>query len=97
MRIARHCIEGWDSPVLAQDYRAAAELLGLSVEAVRDKVRKLEESDPPEQPDAAGECAGDERGIDLREADECRAGARPEGEGQPVVAGQAKASAAHLS
>lgn len=45
LRIARHSGEGWNNPVLAQDYRAAGELLGLSSEAVRDKVMKLDERD----------------------------------------------------
>ena len=43
LRIARHSGEGWSNPILVQDYRAAAELLGLSGEAVRDKVMKLDE------------------------------------------------------
>jgi HD-like signal output (HDOD) protein len=61
LRIARHSGDGWDNPLLAQDYRAAAELLGLSVEAVQDRVRKLEELDPADQPaplDAAFEVPG---------------------------------------
>ena len=45
LRIARHSEEGWNNPVLAQDYRAAADLLGLSPDAIRDKVMKLDESD----------------------------------------------------
>lgn len=45
LRIARHSSDGWGDPVLAQDYRAAAELLGLSEATVEDKVRKLEEWD----------------------------------------------------
>lgn len=46
LRIARHSGGGWDNPAVAQDFRAAAELLGLSVEAVRDKVLRLEEPEP---------------------------------------------------
>ncbi len=46
LRIARHSGGGWDSPALAQDFRAAGDLLGLSVDAVRDKVMRLEEPAP---------------------------------------------------
>jgi HD-like signal output (HDOD) protein len=46
LRIARHSGGGWANPAVAQDFRAAAELLGLSVEAVRDKVLRLEEPEP---------------------------------------------------
>ena len=46
LRIARHSGAGWDSPALVQDFRAAAELLGLSVDAVRDRVMRLEEPEP---------------------------------------------------
>ena len=46
LRIARHSGAGWDNPALVQDYRAAGELLGLSVDAVRDKVMRLEEPEP---------------------------------------------------
>jgi HD-like signal output (HDOD) protein len=42
LRIARHSAASWDNPALSQDLRAAAELLGLSSEAVRVKVRRLE-------------------------------------------------------
>lgn len=54
-RIARHSGEGWTNPWLVQDYRAAADLLGLSSEAVRDKVMKL---DMPEPVDAEATTAG---------------------------------------
>jgi HD-like signal output (HDOD) protein len=46
LRIARHSGAGWDNPALVQDFRAAAELLSLSVDAVRDKVMRLEEPEP---------------------------------------------------
>lgn len=46
LRIARHSRDGWDNPVLVQDFRAAADLLGLSVDALRDKVRRLEAQEP---------------------------------------------------
>jgi HD-like signal output (HDOD) protein len=46
LRIARHSGAGWDHPALAQDFRAAAELLSLSADAVRDRVMRLEEPAP---------------------------------------------------
>jgi HD-like signal output (HDOD) protein len=46
LRIARHSTKGWHGPALAQDLRAAGELLGLSSEAVRDKVMRLEAPSP---------------------------------------------------
>ncbi len=46
LRIARHSGAGWDNPALVQDFRAAAELLGLSADSVRDKVMRLEEPEP---------------------------------------------------
>jgi HD-like signal output (HDOD) protein len=46
LRIARHSGGGWDHPALAQDFRAASELLGLGPDAVRDKVMRLEEEEP---------------------------------------------------
>jgi hypothetical protein len=58
LRIARHSGEGWNNPVLVQDYRAAAELLGLSTEAVVDKVRKLEKWDSEDC-----EASEDEQGL----------------------------------
>ena len=42
LRIARHSAGGWDNQALSQDLRAAAELLGLSSEALREKVMRLE-------------------------------------------------------
>jgi hypothetical protein len=50
LRIARHSVEGWDNPLLAQDFRAAGELLGLSAGAVHDKVMKLDEAVDVEDP-----------------------------------------------
>lgn len=43
LRIARHSSEGWDNPSLDYDFREAADLLGLTPDAVRRKVMKLEE------------------------------------------------------
>jgi len=51
LRIARHSAAGWDNPALSQDLRAAADLLGLSSEAVRDKVMRLEAPSAEEEPD----------------------------------------------
>jgi HD-like signal output (HDOD) protein len=42
LRIARHSEVDWDNPALSQDLRAAGELLGLSSETVREKLRRLE-------------------------------------------------------
>jgi HD-like signal output (HDOD) protein len=45
-RIARHSAGGWSNPALAQDLRAAADLLGLSTETVREKVIRLDDAAP---------------------------------------------------
>jgi len=42
LRIARHSAGGWGNAAVAQDLRAAADLLGLSSEAVREKVMRLD-------------------------------------------------------
>ena len=42
LRIARHSAAGWDNVAVSQDLRAAADLLGLSSEAVREKVMRLD-------------------------------------------------------
>ena len=42
LRIARHSVAGWENPALAPDLRAAADLLGLSSEVVREKVMRLD-------------------------------------------------------
>ena len=52
LRIARHSAAGWDRPALSQDLRAAGELLGLSSEAVRDKVMRLEAPSADDEPTA---------------------------------------------
>ena len=55
LRIARHSAAGWDTPAVSQDLRAAADLLGLSSEAVREKVMRLDAPPAAEEPD--GEAA----------------------------------------
>ena len=55
LRIARHSAAGWDIPAVSQDLRAAADLLGLSSEAVREKVMRLDAPPAAEEPD--GEAA----------------------------------------
>ena len=42
LRIARHSSEGWDDPALAGDLDAAADLLGLSAEAIRERLRGVD-------------------------------------------------------
>ena len=51
LRIARHSAAGWDIPAVSQDLRAAADLLGLSSEAVREKVMRLDAPPAAEEPD----------------------------------------------
>ena len=60
LRIARHSAVGWDNQALSQDLRAAADLLGLSSEAVREKVMRLEP--PPAEADPAVRAAAVEAG-----------------------------------
>ncbi len=42
LRIARHSSDGWDAPVLEGDLEAAADLLGLSPEAIRERLRGVD-------------------------------------------------------
>lgn len=60
LRIARHSAAGWAHPALAQDFQAAADLLGLSSDAVRNKVARLDAAQRGEagEPAAATATAG---------------------------------------